>query len=782
MELDPLKVLRLFKEGGISNLRLELLKDINLKSLFIMSILDECGDLLKESQDQFVAQLYARLRQTDNAELNRFVLDMVDLSKQSWLKSIYPFPTQESALITTIDAHRDFIGSIRCFSDKGFISSSEDSRIMVWDLETGRFSESLREHREPVNYIYLSPDGKYFASASDDYNIKIWEIKNWTVIKTLEGHSDYVSKVAITKTGLIVSVSKDQTVKVWDFNTGKCLHTLEGHNSWVYMLAVSPEGRRAITASVNSTMIVWDLMKGTRIKTIIDAGGDVDYVMDLIVGGTNHSGVGHEEYPLAALWLDDGRIISVAEDIIIWDDKNYIAAKRLEGHPWKIHDLVLLDDKKTLFTVAFSIKAWNIETGVELLSLKGHDGAEIYSAAVTKDSKYLLTGDKKGTLKIWDIPKLLGGDRIKGHNSYAFSIKVTTDGRFAATGGYDKTAVIWDLEKGMPIHHLTGHVELGVHIIGFRNEDKEVVTISTGQLCVWKVDTGEKISEIFYRNKLFYPDECVLIENGNKVFAGAISYRPTLWNLLQKTVKNYDVNYGFYGEMVLTSDKNYILTTTYPTNLLKEEIDDEEEEEEYEEGLQPSSGPVILWGLKEETVIREYWHPESNDYPDASKDDYDAVKLYPSKILFSPNEDQIIAGFSDGSICIWDKETGKILEYTKIGNKYITFISLDSKNRIVSKDQDEMNIRILDIHSLKRVNRIDIKGNNFQCYYVSIQNDVLCGVLNKNSLALIDLENGKMLASFTMPSDIRDLNVIEKRILVACDDGLLYQFEFISQN
>ena len=126
---------------------------------------------------------------------------------------------------------------------------------------------------------------------------------------------------------LIVSISRDQTVRVWSLNSGKCLHVLEGHNSWVYCLAVSPDGKKAITASINSTMIIWDLESGKKITTLVDGGGDVHHFKDLpenlYIGGKNPTSVGHKESPAYAIWLDDGRIISAAKDIIIWDDNSF---------------------------------------------------------------------------------------------------------------------------------------------------------------------------------------------------------------------------------------------------------------------------------------------------------------------------------------------------------------------------------------------------------------------------------------------------------------------------
>ncbi len=54
------------------------------------------------------------------------------------------------------------------------------------------------------------------------------------LLQTLEGHSDRVNGVAVTADGKrAVSASYDMTLKVWDLENGHALHTLEGHSGAV---------------------------------------------------------------------------------------------------------------------------------------------------------------------------------------------------------------------------------------------------------------------------------------------------------------------------------------------------------------------------------------------------------------------------------------------------------------------------------------------------------------------------------------------------------------------
>ncbi|MGA8027723.1 MAG: hypothetical protein WB992_11300, partial [Bryobacteraceae bacterium] len=59
-----------------------------------------------------------------------------------------------------------------------------------------------------------------------------------------------------------VSASWDSMLKVWDLENGRELRTLEGHSSWVNSVAVTADGKRAVSASDDHTLKVWDLERG----------------------------------------------------------------------------------------------------------------------------------------------------------------------------------------------------------------------------------------------------------------------------------------------------------------------------------------------------------------------------------------------------------------------------------------------------------------------------------------------------------------------------------------
>ena len=105
------------------------------------------------------------------------------------------------------------------FSPDGqrIVTSSIDSTLRVWDVETGKQIGMMVGHGNEVFCAIYSPDGKRLASGGRDNRLRIWDTATFQQVASLEGHEDYIYSLAWSKDGQrIVSGSGDSTVRVWD--------------------------------------------------------------------------------------------------------------------------------------------------------------------------------------------------------------------------------------------------------------------------------------------------------------------------------------------------------------------------------------------------------------------------------------------------------------------------------------------------------------------------------------------------------------------------------------
>jgi len=261
-------------------------------------------------------------------ESNRFLLQWQNLSdkdKLSLFENLYIHPLNKLVKQTPYDlvieqAHSNFIGGLVA-TEQYVVSSSEDCKVKVWDKQSLQLVQEIGNFQFPINHLALSANNQLLAMAGDDHNIYIYSVSDWHLVHTLIGHQDYVSKVEFAG-NYLVSISKDGTVKIWSYQTNQLVHSIEQHNDWVYALAISPDKTMAITCSLNSSMYVWDIANGTLLSTLVE-GSALTYVMGMTIGGDNYSDKGNAHAPSSILWLPNGKVITCAEDIVVWDDKTW---------------------------------------------------------------------------------------------------------------------------------------------------------------------------------------------------------------------------------------------------------------------------------------------------------------------------------------------------------------------------------------------------------------------------------------------------------------------------
>ena len=140
----------------------------------------------------------------------------------------------------------------------------EDLRGFEWHYWKTTFESgqaTYKGHRDRVNSVVFSPDGKQLASAGHDRTVKVWDLATGNEVLNLMGHTNAVFSVAFSPDGKrLASGSWDHTVKVWDLTTGNESFTLRGHKDSVYGIAFSRDGKRLANAAggfTDKTVKVW---------------------------------------------------------------------------------------------------------------------------------------------------------------------------------------------------------------------------------------------------------------------------------------------------------------------------------------------------------------------------------------------------------------------------------------------------------------------------------------------------------------------------------------------
>ncbi|EOR04182.1 Transcription initiation factor TFIID subunit 5 [Wallemia ichthyophaga EXF-994] len=150
------------------------------------------------------------------------------------------------------------------------ISSSADSTVRLWSLETYSNLAVYRGHRDPVWDCEWGPFGIYFATASRDRTARLWSAERPNALRIFAGHLGDVETVKFHPNSLYLATgSQDRTARLWDVQRGACVRIFIGHQAPLSTMALSPDGKYLATASDDLSISLWDLGSGKRIKKML---------------------------------------------------------------------------------------------------------------------------------------------------------------------------------------------------------------------------------------------------------------------------------------------------------------------------------------------------------------------------------------------------------------------------------------------------------------------------------------------------------------------------------
>jgi hypothetical protein len=292
----------------------------------------------------------------------------------------------------------------------------------------------------------------------------------------LGGHGGAVSSAVFSPDGRrVVTASWDTTVKLWNAETGQAIRTLTGHSRGVVSVAFSSDERRIATGSDDKTVRIWNAESGQVIRTL----------------------TGYSRGVTSVAFSPDGRRIASAspDKTVIRDAGNGREIRTLTGHDGTVWSVGYSPDGRRIATGSDdkTVRIWDVETGQAIRTLTGH-GETVRSVAFSSDGRRIATGSDDKTVRIWDVETGQAIRTLTGHGGPVSSVAYSPDGRRIASASVDKTVRIWDAETGREIRTLTGHGLL-VHSVAFSADGRRILSGSRDTTAkLWDVETGRELT------------------------------------------------------------------------------------------------------------------------------------------------------------------------------------------------------------------------------------------------------------------------------------------------
>lgn len=265
--------------------------------------------------------------------------------------------------------------------------------IQIFDLDNGELVSSFQAHSEWINRLEQLSD-HVLASASDDDTVKLWNItscrhasvsrNNCTLLHTLTNHTNDVWSLTRVDADLLASGASDGLILVWQISTGRLVRQIDtgiGNGETVRCLQMLPNGLLA-SGDSRYNIKTWDVTgTGTQVSTFLDA----------------HSGRVND-----LLLLDEKRLASASSDdsIVVWNLTTQSRIFTLVGHEDTVRALTLIAPQvMASASNDKSVKLWNLTSGSLLFTLSNHS-KEIGYALDTLRPEVLVSGSRDTRINV----------------------------------------------------------------------------------------------------------------------------------------------------------------------------------------------------------------------------------------------------------------------------------------------------------------------------------------------------------------------------------------------
>jgi WD40 repeat protein len=579
----------------------------------------------------------------------------------------------------------------------------------------------------------------------------------------LTGHRGSVDEVQYSPNGrLIASRSfNDSTIRIWDVETTKELGVLS-FSSPPEQMQFSADGDFLSSVERSGIVTLWDAITWTA-----------------------NSRFSSRDVPASqAVFTPDGQAILVVHQdgmLQLWDVHSGKKLHHFQAPNDSIYSLQFSPDERFLLIATQRplknpggrwintqvLQVWDLYTGEMIRTV-----SNIYALAYSPDGNRLVAGTYN-RLQIWNVQT---GELLRpltGHQGEITSLAYSSDGRFIASGATDAQVRIWDAETGEIVHILLGH-DAAINSLayapdGSRREaasaERFLVSSSATGMKKWNLLTGQEVftfQPYVLLGPHFETADIVYSSDGNIVLAVNLhlSHFP-IWDahtgknlgrlnlemgMGTGNAQNMALGYTLKAQRLVAAYGDKLLLWDMSTGALLKVFQGHEDivtdvDINYDGNLLVSvgrDGSLKLWDAETGKILHNW------------------IRDGLTSVAFSPDGNTVTAGGFDNHIQSWDVATG-ILQQSFIGQiGQNNVLSLENYPPINSKYSPDKRLFMLqqsnDLHIVDSATKENIHIlPNTHLFNAKWSPDGRFIIAGYGTLNLWDTATGEKLRTFTNP-------------------------------
>ncbi|MBD2362414.1 pentapeptide repeat-containing protein [Anabaena minutissima FACHB-250] len=418
----------------------------------------------------------------------------------------------------------------------------------------------------------------------------------------------------------------------------------------------------------------------------------------------------------------DGEIVAVGDSsglVYLWQIATTKLLATFEGHTSWVWCVAFSPDGHRLASSGSdtSVRLWDVQSGQCLRVLTEHTGC-VWSVNFSPDGQRLASGSDDQTVRVWNLQ----GDCLqvlKGHTKNVYSVHFSPDNQTLASGSKDQSVRIWNAIDGNCLNVLQGHNE-GVHCVRYSPDGQLLASGSfAGSIRLWsgQLHANAYQSKVLHGHTnwvwsmAFSPDGCILA-------SGSDDGTLRLWNIQDAQCINVldghtdDVlAIAIRGQLMVSASQDQ---TVRLWNLHGQSL---KTLRGCTSGIRSLSlspnGKTLASRGQDETI--HLWHLQFDDdfsplcpYKTLQReiDSISCLTSWTSYLSFSPDSQTVATNAQDGSILMWNLQTGSLSEWSGHDAPVWT-VMFNPSGKILASGSHDQTVRLwnVDTHQCLRVLR-----------------------------------------------------------------------------
>ncbi len=323
-------------------------------------------------------------------------------------------------------------------------SGACDDRAILFDIDQGRDLAELDGQGESVSCVQFSHDGKFLAIGSENGTISVMFMQGATAPQSvLDGPSEAVTFLAWHPRGpVLLAGSEDKSVYMWNASKGHFMMAFVGHEKSVTCGFFSGDGKKVVTASLDSSIRVWNPTTGTaEVRIQANQPG---------IGGAFHAdeiqclAIGFVDTPLSKIAVSGGS----AGTVFVSNLESGKVVTQLPSHEDGVETIAFSPPSMRPYMLATAggdgiIRVRDMEAGAERCTFTH---PQVVAKVIWHPTKpIIVSGSSGGTICLWNV---LTGQKLaelRGHSDYITDISFASNTQAVVSTSGDGTVRVFDI-------------------------------------------------------------------------------------------------------------------------------------------------------------------------------------------------------------------------------------------------------------------------------------------------------------------------------------------------